>query len=62
MKPDLNFQTHTDFSPLTASTTLRPISEVEIAARPFPAKSAVRAPCASTAETAFSAQIASDSS
>jgi len=46
----------------TASTTRRPISAVEIAASVFPAKSAVRAPCQSTPETAFSTHPASFSS
>jgi len=47
------------FTALTASTTRCPISVVEIAAWVFPARSAVRAPCASTAATAFSTQAAS---
>lgn len=45
--------------PFTASTTLRPISVVETAACVVPARSAVRAPCASTAETACSTHAAS---
>src|SRR6266496_1495524 len=45
----------------TASTTSRPISVVEIAEWDLTAKSAVRAPCDSTAETAFSMHTASDS-
>src|SRR6266567_2885335 len=46
---------------VTPSTTLRPISAVEIATCIFPAKSAVRAPCESTVDTAFSTHAASAS-
>jgi hypothetical protein len=46
----------------TTSTTRRPISVVEIVACDLPARSAVRAPCESTVETALSTLAASASS